>query len=217
MQALMKLSRGNATPRTVNWSEENFSPPPVASLISGFRNADVSPPTTLANAAPITTPTAISTTLPRRMNFLNPSSIDTSKTDWSQMYDRKASRSSPAGRLGYLGKCNLEGTSSDPHRHHNIAVLIIIALGRPQLPRRLRILQLQPHLIRSCGLQKVDQVLRIEADAERLPVIGRFHRILGLARFRRRRRKFHFALFQLQTHRPRTLIGKLRHAQDRRI
>src|SRR5580704_16309334 len=108
MQALMKLSRGNATPRTVNWSEENFSPPPVASLISGFRNADVSPPTTLANAAPITTPTAISTTLPRRMNFLNPSSIDTSRTDCPQMYDRKASRSSPAGRLGYLGKCNLE-------------------------------------------------------------------------------------------------------------
>src|SRR5580658_3249852 len=103
MQALMKLSRGNTTPRTVNWSDENFSPPPVASLISGFRNADVSPPTTLANAAPITTPTAMSTTLPRRMNFLNPSSIDTSNKDRSQMYDRNTRRSSPAGHSSYRG------------------------------------------------------------------------------------------------------------------
>src|SRR5580692_4529035 len=75
MHALMKLSSGNATPRIVNWSVENFSPPPVASLISGLRNAEVSPPTTPAKAAPITTPTAISTTFPRRMNFLNPSNI----------------------------------------------------------------------------------------------------------------------------------------------
>src|SRR5580700_9503006 len=108
MQALMKLSRGNTTPRTVNWSDENFSPPPVASLIRGFRNADVSPPTTLANAAPITTPTAMSTTLPRRMNFLNPSSIDTSNKDWPPMYDRKPRRSSPARHLVYRGKYNLE-------------------------------------------------------------------------------------------------------------
>src|SRR5579864_7793691 len=78
MQALMKLSSGNATPRTVNWSDVNFSPPPVASLMRGFRKAEVSPPTTPANAAPITTPTAISTTFPRRMNFLKPSSIDAS-------------------------------------------------------------------------------------------------------------------------------------------
>src|SRR5579859_6607596 len=35
----------------------------------------VSAVTTPPNAAPITTPTAISTTFPRRMNFLNPSSI----------------------------------------------------------------------------------------------------------------------------------------------
>src|SRR5580700_3707878 len=108
MQALMKLSRGNATPRTVNSSDENFSPPPVASLISGFRKAAVSPPTTPANAAPITTPTAMSTTLPRRMNFLKPSSIDTSKTDWPQMYDRKGRRSSPARHLGSEGKYNLQ-------------------------------------------------------------------------------------------------------------
>jgi hypothetical protein len=42
------------------------------------------------------------------MNFLKPSSIDTSKTDWSQMYDRKVSGSSPAGRLGYRGKRSVE-------------------------------------------------------------------------------------------------------------
>src|ERR1700733_8312643 len=108
MQELMKLSRGNATPRTVNSSDENFSPPPVASLISGFRNADVSPPTTLANAAPITTPTAMSTTLPRRMNFLKPSSIDTSNKDWPQMYYRKDRRSGRAGHLGYRGEIQFE-------------------------------------------------------------------------------------------------------------
>src|ERR1700733_10963156 len=148
MQELMKFSRGNETPRTANSSDENFSPPPVASLISGFRNADVSPPTTLANAAPITTPTAMSTTLPRRMNFLNPSSIrHASKREWRQMYDRKAGRSSPVGTLWTVGK-KREGkpvSRSNPHRHNNIPVLIIIALSRPQLPRRLRILQLQPH------------------------------------------------------------------------
>src|SRR5208282_5440608 len=72
--ALMKSSIGNTVLRTVNCSVENFSPP-AASLIRGLRKALVSPFTTPANAAPITTPTAISTTFPRRMNFLKPSSI----------------------------------------------------------------------------------------------------------------------------------------------
>src|SRR5580704_11822797 len=199
MQALMKLSRGNATPRTVNWSEENFSPPPVASLISGFRNADVSPPTTLANAAPITTPTAISTTLPRRMNFLNPSSIDTSKDYWPPMYDRKTRRSRPnrpvslsnrnctkwkrkGGSTTRLNEFRAKKPSSrepsNAHRHHNIPVLIIVTLSRPQLSRRLRILQLQPHLARAGSFQKVHQVHSIKSDGERLAIIGRLHRIL---------------------------------------
>src|SRR5580658_6995061 len=83
---------------------------PTMAAIKGVSRSLVNAVTTPPNAAPITTPTAMSTTLPRRINFLNPSSIDTSKTDWSQMYDRKADRSSAAGHLCYRGKYNLERT-----------------------------------------------------------------------------------------------------------
>src|SRR5580704_4505907 len=69
------------------------------SAIRGVRKAFVISVTTPPNAAPITTPTAISTTLPRRMNFLNPSSISTSEQDWGQMYDRQGGRSSGTSAL----------------------------------------------------------------------------------------------------------------------
>src|SRR5579863_385996 len=46
--------------------------------MNGVSRSLVSAVTTPPNAAPITTPTAISTTFPRRMNFLKPSSIGTS-------------------------------------------------------------------------------------------------------------------------------------------
>src|ERR1700677_1901309 len=99
MQALMKLSRGNATLWIVNCNVENFSPPPDASLIRGLRKAEVSPPTTPAKAAPMTTPTAISTTLPRRMNFLKPSSMGISfKNQDGPIYDRRGLRASGGGR-----------------------------------------------------------------------------------------------------------------------
>src|SRR5579862_1106728 len=48
---------------------------PTRAPINGVSRSLVKAPTTVANAAPITTPTAMSTTLPRRMNFLKPSSI----------------------------------------------------------------------------------------------------------------------------------------------
>src|SRR5215468_8086712 len=48
---------------------------PTTVPISGVRKSLVRAPTTEANAAPITTPTAISTTFPRRINFLKPSSM----------------------------------------------------------------------------------------------------------------------------------------------
>jgi len=45
---------------------------PLIREISGVRNVLTSEETTELNAAPMTTPTAKSTTLPRKINFLNP-------------------------------------------------------------------------------------------------------------------------------------------------
>src|SRR3954463_14936033 len=47
--------------------------PPTAAPMSGVRKSLTSELTTAVNAAPMTTPIARSTTLPRRMNFLKPS------------------------------------------------------------------------------------------------------------------------------------------------
>src|SRR5215469_4381840 len=47
--------------------------------MNGVSRSLVKAVTTLANAAPITTPTAMSTTLPRRMNCLNPLSMEPPK------------------------------------------------------------------------------------------------------------------------------------------
>src|SRR5579872_4384502 len=74
MAALTKSPIGNVVQRTVNLRLKQ-SGLPTTSAISGVRKPLVSSVTTPPKAAPITTPTAISTTFPRRMNFLNPSSI----------------------------------------------------------------------------------------------------------------------------------------------
>src|SRR5215469_4386358 len=47
--------------------------------MNGVSRSLVKAVTTLANAAPTTTPTAMSTTLPRRMNCLNPLSMEPPK------------------------------------------------------------------------------------------------------------------------------------------
>src|SRR5208282_1099904 len=176
---------------------------PVASLIRGFRNADVNPATTLANAAPMTTPTAISTTFPRRMNFLKPSSIEASTVE-SPMYDRNGAGSSRASEfLSYAREtasqeCRLATTRSDPHRHHNIPILIIVPVGGPQLPGGLRIFQLEANFVARCRFEELDQVSRVEADRQHFAIVGGLDRVLGLARFGRRRRKFHFPFFEFQ-------------------
>src|SRR5579864_6463476 len=109
--------------------------------IRGVINALLKPATTPPNAAPITTPTAISTTFPRRMNFLKPSNIlcPLAKLECGQCKSEGAAGQAPpcgsVGReprfasrtwVGRFGQCvRLDGESSDPHRHHDIPVLII--------------------------------------------------------------------------------------------
>ena len=74
MQALMKdpdreqrSVDGQLDRREIRLADDRSNKQVLTSLVSAV--------TTPPNAAPITTPTAISTTFPRRMNFLNPSSI----------------------------------------------------------------------------------------------------------------------------------------------
>src|SRR5579863_3314896 len=73
--------------------------------------------------------------------------------------------------------------SSNPHRHHDIPVLVVIPLGRPQLTRRLRVFQLQAYFAGAGGFEEVDDVLSVEADGERFPGVGSLDRIFRLARF----------------------------------
>src|ERR1700692_2950808 len=79
----------NRLPLTVNLMAEKSGFPAIAA-ISGVSRSLVKADTTEAKAAPITTPTAISITLPRRMNCLNPLSLNTSCERWAQLYGEGA-------------------------------------------------------------------------------------------------------------------------------
>src|SRR6267154_3060689 len=175
---------------------------PTTAAISGVNRSFVSAVTTPPKAAPITTPTAISTTFPRRMNFLKPSSIGA-----SDKIGAKCMTGEREGQVRRAAGQELKTTKdtklhegyfkvpprSDPHRHHDVPVLVIITFSRPQLPCGLRIFQLQPHFVGAGGFQEIDQVLGIEANREDLTVVRRFDGILGLTRFCRRCRNLYFA------------------------
>ena len=69
----MKSPIRNLAPLTVMAQEEKSGTPPnipISGVIRSLTSACTSP----ENATPITMPTARSTTLPRKMNFLNPPS-----------------------------------------------------------------------------------------------------------------------------------------------
>src|SRR5262249_52239311 len=66
----------NTWPRKLKLKVAKSPVLPTNAPISGVRRSLVNAPTTVAKAAPMTTPTAISTTLPRRMNFLKPLSME---------------------------------------------------------------------------------------------------------------------------------------------
>src|SRR5579863_63926 len=76
----------------------------------------------------------------------------------------------------------LDGPSSDPHRHHDVAVLIILALGGTQLAGGLGVLQFQPYVAGAGSLEEVDDILSVEADGQRLAVVVGLNRVFGFAR-----------------------------------
>src|SRR5438477_9224192 len=67
----MKSPTAKTLPLRVNWRAEKSRLPAIAAM-SGVSRSLVKALTTVAKAAPITTPTAMSTTLPRRRNCRNP-------------------------------------------------------------------------------------------------------------------------------------------------
>src|ERR1700733_7054525 len=76
----MKSPRAKTLPFTVNRIAEK-SGFPTSAAIRGVRRSLVSAATTAANAPPTTTPTAMSTTLPRNTNCLNPLIMDSLQED----------------------------------------------------------------------------------------------------------------------------------------
>jgi len=72
INALIKSPYIIFEPATVKYSEDSL-PLPLIIVIIGVKKLFTKEETTVLKAAPITTPTARSTTLPRKINFLNPS------------------------------------------------------------------------------------------------------------------------------------------------
>src|SRR5579885_2271054 len=122
--------------------------------IRGVRRSLVKAETTVAKAAPTTTPTAMSITFPRRINCLNPLSISTSADLWRPTLRRRYYRRQGWQIQDWRNRRQY-GSASDPHGHHDVAVLIFIALGGTHLAGRLRILELELYITAAGGLQKI--------------------------------------------------------------
>src|SRR6266567_6738987 len=148
---------------------------PTIAAISGVNRSLVSAVITPPKAAPITTPTAISTTFPRRMNFLKPSSIG-----WTSSGEDGGQFST----ADWKGQVQQGSEGSDAHGHHDIPVLVVVPFSGTQLPGRLRILQLQPHFARPRSFEEVHEIGGVEADGKRIAGIGSFDGIFRLARLR---------------------------------
>src|SRR5579863_10315938 len=97
--ALTKSPMANMLPLLVNLMAEKSGFPTIAA-IGGVSRSLVNADTTEAKAAPITTPTAISITLPRRMNCLNPLSMNTLLREMGATVRRRGSERQ--GRLCLL-------------------------------------------------------------------------------------------------------------------
>src|SRR6267154_3128253 len=105
---------------------------PTTAAISGVNRSFVSAVTTPPKAAPITTPTAISTTFPRRMNFLKPLNIGDLRRERAGQFTAADTGGQEAGgcrgvELRSTGsrwrlsppEVMPDAFCSDPHRHHN--------------------------------------------------------------------------------------------------
>src|SRR5690349_6819027 len=53
---------------------------------------------------------------------------------------------------------------SNPHRHHDVTVLVVLAIGGTQLSGGLRVFEFQFHVRGPAGLQEVQDVLCVEAN-----------------------------------------------------
>src|SRR5437016_3378907 len=120
---------------------------PAMAAISGVSKSLVKAETTVANAAPITTPTAMSTTLPRRMNCLNPLSM-------VGLQSGQSSAIGAGGQVEIRGRDARATPSSDSHRHYDVAVLVVFALGGAELAGGLWVFQLQADVAGACGLEE---------------------------------------------------------------
>src|SRR5271166_952557 len=200
---------------------------PTRSAMRGLIRSFTSAVTTVPKAAPITTPTARSTTLPRRMNCLKPDNMKSPPPiDWPQNVYAERSRVKvqitgvDSGKVQTFAPTDLAGglTSkvSDPHRHHDIPVLVILGFRWTQLSGRLCILQFQFYVARPGRFDEVHQVLRVESDRHRLAVIGDFEGILRFAGLGGRCGELQLVLLQTQPHGARPLIGELGDARNRR-
>src|SRR5438874_7362593 len=69
------------------------------------------------------------------------------------------------------------------HRHHDIAVLVILAIGGAELAGGLGVLKLQLYFSGADSFQKIQNILRVEADGEGVAVVVGFEGVFGLAAF----------------------------------
>src|SRR5260221_11270818 len=91
-------------------------------------------------------------------------------------------------------------TSSDSHRHDDVAVLVIVSFGGAELPGGLCVLQFQAHFAGAGGFQEVDQVLSVEAHRQGIRGIGPLREAISIRnRFGGGRRNLYFPLLTPET------------------
>src|SRR5205814_6863721 len=103
---------------------------------------------------------------------------------------------------------------SYPHRHHDIAVLVILAIGGAKLAGGLGVLQLKLHFSGADSFQKIQNILRVEADGERVAVVIGFEGVFGFAAFGGGGGELQFAFLELDTDGAGALVGELGYAGD---
>src|SRR5437868_9348969 len=102
-----------------------------------------------------------------------------------------------------------EAGASDPHRHHDIPVLVVIPFAGAELAGRLGVFEFQAHFAGAGGLQEIQQVLGVESDGHAVAVVIGLQRIFRFASLGRRGRQLQLALFHPHADGAGTLVGEL--------
>ena len=63
---------------------------------------------------------------------------------------------------------------SNPHRHYDVAVLVVFAFFGAELACGLGIFEFQAHLVGASGLEEVEQIRGIEAHGDQVAVVSGF-------------------------------------------